>query len=321
MFVEVALPVPLARTFTYRVEGEVAAGTRVRVQFGSRRLIGWVVGPARRSNRPPDRVRTVDRVLEERPSVTPDLLALCRWVADYYLAPLGVVLRTALPAALAETGRTKEPVRTRRVVRLTRELPSLQQREELFGRARRQRECYEAIEAAGGAAATTHLADPLGFSGAVIGGLVTKGVAEIVDEPVTRDPFAAIAPPPPSGHRPTTEQAHVLRHLIEGAHAAQALRVAAATDAGAAEDGATAQALPPASAALPPFLLLGVTGSGKTLVYIELLKEVLRQGRGAIVLVPEIALTPQTVARFRAEFGDVVAVLHSALSDGERYDA
>src|SRR5690606_20777186 len=64
-----------------------------------------------------------------------------------------------------------------------------------------------------------------------------------------------------------------------------------------------------------------VTGSGKTLVYIELLEEVLRQGRGAIVLVPEIALTPQTVARFRSAFGDVVAVLHSALSDGERYDA
>ncbi|MBX6365369.1 MAG: primosomal protein N', partial [Gemmatimonadetes bacterium] len=71
-----------------------------------------------------------------------------------------------------------------------------------------------------------------------------------------------------------------------------------------------------------PFLLRGVTGSGKTLVYIELLREVVeRQGRGAIVLVPEIALTPQTVARFRAHFGDAVAVLHSALSDGERYDA
>src|SRR5690606_42134068 len=71
-----------------------------------------------------------------------------------------------------------------------------------------------------------------------------------------------------------------------------------------------------------PFLLLGVTGSGKSLVYIELLREVVeRQGRGAIVLVPEIALTPQTVARFRAHFGDRVAVLHSALSDGERYDA
>ncbi|HEX9105854.1 MAG TPA: primosomal protein N', partial [Longimicrobiales bacterium] len=71
-----------------------------------------------------------------------------------------------------------------------------------------------------------------------------------------------------------------------------------------------------------PFLLRGVTGSGKTLVYIELLKEVVqRQGRGAIVLVPEIALTPQTVARFRSHFGDAVAVLHSALSDGERYDA
>src|SRR5690606_32506975 len=70
------------------------------------------------------------------------------------------------------------------------------------------------------------------------------------------------------------------------------------------------------------FLLRGVTGSGKTQVYIELLREVVeRQGRGAIVLVPEIALTPQTVSRFRAHFGDSVAVLHSALSDGERYDA
>ncbi len=85
--------------------------------------------------------------------------------------------------------------------------------------------------------------------------------------------------------------------------------------------------LPPGPALAPgdaiaPFLLRGVTGSGKTLVYIELLKEVVqRQGRGAIVLVPEIALTPQTVARFRSHFGDEVAVLHSALSDGERYDA
>jgi primosomal protein N' (replication factor Y) len=71
-----------------------------------------------------------------------------------------------------------------------------------------------------------------------------------------------------------------------------------------------------------PFLLRGVTGSGKTAVYIELLKEVVKnQNRGAIVLVPEISLTPQTVARFRAEFGDVIAVLHSALSDGERFDA
>ncbi|HCK89983.1 MAG TPA: primosomal protein N', partial [Gemmatimonadetes bacterium] len=70
-----------------------------------------------------------------------------------------------------------------------------------------------------------------------------------------------------------------------------------------------------------PFLLQGITGSGKTLVYIELLREALDRGQSAIVLVPEIALTPQTVSRFRAQFDDQVAVLHSGLSDGERYDA
>ncbi len=323
MFVDVALPVPLARTFVYRADGVVAPGTRVRVQFGSRRLVGWVVGPARRSTRPPDKVRTIEHVLESEPSVAPELLDLCRWVADYYLAPLGLVLRTALPTLLSETARTKEPVRTRRVVRLTRELPSLQQREEVFGRARRQRECYEAIEASGGAVDAAHLGDALGYSASVMSGLVSKGVAEIVEERVARDPFADIAAPPATRHEPTVEQAAALARLIDSSRRARALPEPARAAAGEELDGSngTARRLLAASDAPRPHLLLGVTGSGKTLVYIELLKEVLHQGRGAIVLVPEIALTPQTVARFRAEFGDVVAVLHSALSDGERYDA
>jgi primosomal protein N' (replication factor Y) (superfamily II helicase) len=128
----------------------------------------------------------------------------------------------------------------------------------------------------------------------VVSGLEEKGLVEVVDQEQFRDPFdGREAPAPPPDLRPTPAQAAAIRALV----------------------GALDEARP------SPFLLHGITGSGKTLVYIELLREVVeRRGRTAIVLVPEIALTPQTVHRFRAWFGDQVAVLHSGLSDGERYD-
>jgi primosomal protein N' (replication factor Y) len=121
--------------------------------------------------------------------------------------------------------------------------------------------------------------------------LVDRGLFGVEQAVVARDPFAARARPPATSHVPTPAQRAAIEALV----------------AGGAGD---------------VFLLHGVTGSGKTLVYIELLREIVeRRGQTAIVLVPEIALTPQTVDRFRAVFGDKVAVLHSALSDGERYDA
>jgi primosomal protein N' (replication factor Y) (superfamily II helicase) len=293
MLVEVALPVPLPRTFAYHSVTPIAPGTRVRVPFSGRKLIGWVVGEAT----PPrelKRIHHVDAVLDDAPGVPPDVLDLCRWISEYYLTPLGMVLRGALPAALSDTSRTSAPQRTRRVLRIAAELPSLTARDEAFGRAHRQRECFEAIEAMGGRADAQQLTDAMGFSTALIRTLVERGLVALEEERADRDPFAEMDPGPPSRHPPTGAQAAALQELL-------------AASAGRAQS---------------PFLLHGVTGSGKTLVYIEVLREVVqRQGRGAIVLVPEIALTPQTVARFRAEFGDVVAVLHSALSDGERYDA
>jgi primosomal protein N' (replication factor Y) (superfamily II helicase) len=318
MLVEVALPVPLHQTFVYRSARPLEPGTRVRVPFGRRRLIGWVTGEAA----PPrelNRLRDVDAVLDEVPSVTPDVLELCRWIADYYLTPLGVVLRGALPAVLSQPARSGSPDRTRRVVRLARDLPTLTARDETFGRAHRQRECYETLESLGGAADVQHLTDTLGFSAALVRGLAERGLVTLHDERTERDPFAAMDPGPPVRHSPNAAQAEALQALI-----------AAARPTDGAGEGSAPGASPrsgrPGVAGRRgeggPFLLFGVTGSGKTLVYIELLREVVqRQGRGAIVLVPEIALTPQTVARFRAEFGDVVAVLHSALSDGERHDA
>ncbi|MEJ2677743.1 MAG: primosomal protein N' [Gemmatimonadota bacterium] len=295
MLVDVALPRPIPRTFTYSVDTDVEEGTRVLVPFGPRRLIGWVVG---RTDRAPDAaIRPVRRVLDD--GVPLPLLQLCRWIADYYTAPLGLVLRSALPNALADTDRPEAPVRTRRVLVLTGELPSLRQRDDVFARAHRQRALFELLESMGGRAEVAHLTDRLSFSYSVLRGLESKGLARFDDQEQVRDPFAGVDVDP----RPLPPLTAAQETAV-GALAA-AMRAPAHTRQRSA-----------------PFLLRGVTGSGKTRVYIELLKQVVgQQGRGAIVLVPEIALTPQTVARFQGSFGDDVAVLHSALSDGERYDA
>jgi primosomal protein N' (replication factor Y) (superfamily II helicase) len=259
-------------------------------------MMGWIVAAGSEST-DAAKIRDVDALLETEPSLAPDVLELCRWISDYYVLPLGQVLRTALPAVLSGGVEIGEPDKTRRVLRITRELPSLQEREELFKRAQRQRELYEVVEALGGAGDVAHLTTQLGFSHAIIKGLAARDLATIVEERVDRDPFATMPVNAANTFKLTQQQQSAVERLIERARARDHARDR-------------------------PFLLRGVTGSGKTAVYIELLKEVVnQQQRGAIVLVPEISLTPQTVARFRAEFGDVIAVLHSALSDGERFDA
>jgi primosomal protein N' (replication factor Y) (superfamily II helicase) len=293
VLVEVALPVPLFRNFTYsvgaEVEGSAAVGCRAVVPFRQRSEIGIVVatGEPRAGIEP----KPVIELPDVQPVVNDVLLRLCRWISEYYVVPLGVVLRSALPAALTGVVTPVPRRKTRRVVTITRELPSIMERDEIFARSPRQRGAYELIESLGGRATTEQLGTVHGYSAAVLKKLIDRGLASVAHEVVERDPFAARPLRPGAPLSPTPAQ----KLAID------------AIDAGAGGE---------------VFLLHGVTGSGKTLVYIEVLREVvMRRGRSAIVLVPEIALTPQTVDRFRAVFGDQVAVLHSALSDGERFDA
>ncbi len=356
--VDVALPLPLDRLFTYSLAGgeDVPVGSRVLVPFRRTMRVGWLVGT---SNLPrPKGLRSVVEVLDTSgPSVGPELMALCRWMADYYFAPLGLVLRAALPAALADHSRDRVRVvpdrtapptltrrqqtlwlalrgsagarsiaglgkelglgsiwpevrvltalglaehqsvapkrpkpRTRRVIRIVDWLDTLAEREALLARAPKQREAYQRLESAGGALDLTVLSKE-GLGGAARA-LVKRGLATSNSEVRARDPFADVQDSHAPRLEPTADQHRVL----------QPLRAALET---------------PSS----PFLLHGVTGSGKTLVYIELLEAARAKGKGAIVLVPEIGLTPQAVQRFRARFGDQVAVLHSGLSAGERFDA
>ena len=355
-YVRVALPLPLDRTFTYAVDGgPLRSGTRVLVPFQRQERIGFVVGQGGEEG--VKRIRTVLSVMDTEPSVSESQLRLARWMADYYITSLGLALRTMLPSVLSDTSRdvvtlhdgprgklsNREdrlvealtpgaaqslraikrslrmgsiwpeirsltaagvlsvetlpprpmPTKTERVVRVARWIDDIEDLNVLVGRARRQADAYQALAGSGGTVELAHLTGQAGFSRGVIRGLEEKGLALVEDREVERDPFAGIPTGEDQAHTPTDRQNDVIRTL------------ACAFDAGPKE----------------PFLLHGVTGSGKTLVYIELLNHVLAQGKGAIVLVPEISLTPQTVARFRARFGDQVAVLHSALSDGERFDA
>jgi len=289
--VDVALAVPLFRTFTYAVPEGVAlpvpVGARVLVPFRNRREIGICLG----ATDAPDglTLKPLHAVVDDVPSLPAPLIATARWIADWYAAPIGLVLRGMLPASLSGATTPEAPTRTRRVVRVVQELPSLLQREQTFGRAKQQRVVYDLLEAQGGLAPFDALLQQASCSAGVITAMAKRGLVEVRDELLQRDPFAdrtGVAPPT----HPSEAQQAAIRAILAGA------------------PGQT-------------FLLHGITGSGKTLVYIEVLRAVLQQQRTAIVLVPEIALTSQTVDRFRGAFGDDVAVLHSGLSDGERFDA
>jgi primosomal protein N' (replication factor Y) (superfamily II helicase) len=293
-YAEVALPLPLFRNFTYVVEEEprhpLVPGTRVVVPLRNQREVGVCVGVADSSPHAAKAKPILD-VPDAEPAVDASMLALCRWIAEYYVVPLGVALRCALPALLTGAADPTPARKTRRVVVLRRHLPSLLHRDRIFARAPQQRALFELIESVGGRSPVEHLLEQLSFSPSVLKGLVARGLVEVEDEVVSRDPFASRHGSVTPRHEPTPAQREAVDAMARGA------------------PGET-------------FLLHGITGSGKTLVYIELLREVVEQrGQSAIVLVPEIALTPQTVERFRGVFGDQVAVLHSALSDGERYDA
>lgn len=355
-YVRVALPLPLNQTFTYAVEGAPPQpGTRVLVPFQRQERIGFVVGHGGEAG--VKRIKSVLTVMDTEPSVSESQLRLARWMADYYVTSLGLALKTMLPSVFSDASRDvvtlrdgphpkmspresrlvealasgtgqsvralkrslrmgsiwpeirnlaaarvlsvetlpprAPPIKTERVVRVARWIDDLEELNTLVGRARRQADAYQVLAGSGGTAELAHLTGQSGFSRSVIKGLEEKGLAVVEDREVERDPFAKIPVGEDQAHTPTDRQDEIIRTL------------ASAFDAGPTQ----------------PFLLHGVTGSGKTLVYIELLEHVLARGRGAIVLVPEISLTPQTVARFRARFGDQVAVLHSALSDGERFDA
>ena len=370
-YVEVAVPVHVSSTFIYRLPVSLRhlaqAGSRIVVPLGRKFVTGYIVAvleklPDETSLQESD-IKDAKEILDVVPLVTPELLELTRWVAEYYLAPWGEVIKAALPpgisptieqfVSITENGRgnlsnlaSQDHLSIKQrllqlagesneislavasaefayapVAKLARELDDegllqiMQRPGGGFVKAKYQRRVrlvaaaenpiesegrkftdaqlriIEALRGRESIALTELLATAtVGFSS--VGTLQKRNLVEVYEVRLRRDPLGDATFEQHEDYQLTADQQHVLAELDE----------------------------PLRARAYAAFLLHGVTGSGKTEVYIRAMRVVLNLGRSALMLVPEIALTPVFSRRLRMHFGDRVAIFHSSLSRGERFD-
>ncbi|HSE36703.1 MAG TPA: primosomal protein N', partial [Blastocatellia bacterium] len=391
MFAEVAVPVYIRQTFTYRLPGGMAShaqlGCRVLVPFGKKFLTGFIVDLHESLQSEVDEIdiKDVEELVDESPIITPEILELTRWVSDYYFAPWGECLRAALPAgatsiseqvlslttlgraALTEgrlepsklealqalssggefvearqlerslprpragalirqltrdglitvsqrIGETRMKPRLQNVVRLKQQDPAGRvQWQDVSDKAResrphkekeraaargeaqineKQQRVLDTLTSASDGMTLSDLLEAADVSSSVVRTLEKRGIVEVFARELRRDPLAHIAADDADPVRLTGEQQKALNQIVARLAERQ----------------------------YSTFLLHGVTSSGKTEIYIRAMREAIRQGLTALMLVPEISLTPVFSRRLRAQFGKAVAILHSSLSEGERTD-
>jgi primosomal protein N' (replication factor Y) len=390
MFAEVAVPVYVRQTFTYRLPGDMASraqpGCRALVPFGKKFLTAFIVDvhEGLQSDVDESDIKDIEELLDESPIITPEILELTRWVSDYYFAPWGECLRAALPAgatsiseqvlsltasgreALAEgrlapsklealqalagadfvearqlerhlsrsrvgalirqltldglitvsqrIGETRMKPKLQNVVRLNRQwsvvsgqwsVDSDQPRDSQPTKKKRrgkkaeeqplnekQRRVVETLASLSDGMTFSDLLEAADVSSSVVRTLEKRGVVEVFARELRRDPLAHIAPDDAAPVTLNAEQQLALDQIVARL----------------------------ADRQYTTFLLHGVTSSGKTEIYIRAMREAVKQGLTALMLVPEISLTPIFSRRLRAQFGEAVAILHSSLSEGERTD-
>jgi primosomal protein N' (replication factor Y) len=345
MIARVTLEIALRKEFDYLIPSElvdqVDVGSRVQVPFGSRKVLGCVTGLAEESAYA--RLKPILKVIGAQTLVTPKILKLARWIGEYYCCAPETALKSVLPEAVRhEQADWRERLHVR-ALPVNGELPKLPKRQMEVWRIleeRRELPLSELLALAKTTAATVRR-------------LEDRGLVSVAAEISERDPYAREHILPSQSLPLNPAQANALAVIIAAMDEAKSevqspkCKVQGPALAGAQglrvevqgsmfDVGCSTLDVPPAPLAPAPrpssrssrpttFLLHGVTGSGKTEVYLQAIAHALEQGKGAIVLVPEISLTPQTVERFKARFSSgprqtLVAVLHSHLSAGERHD-
>ena len=268
----------------------ISVGSRVRVPFRDKSALATVVATLAQSEA--ERIRPIEAVVGDTPVLSEELLELGNWMSTYYCCPIETVMRSLLPQVIrrAEIGWKKQLF-----VQPARKIDN-EEIEQLRRRAPRQAELLEAISQLDAPISAAQLLRKMSLDNQTLRALVKRGFAELREQAVVRDPHGDEQFIATSNLELNEEQVLALKQITEALDSPGSAR---------------------------PILLHGVTGSGKTEIYLQAIPATLARGRSAIVLVPEISLTPQTVERFKGRFAeaqDAVAVLHSHLSEGERHD-
>lgn len=285
--VRVAVPVHLYDTFDYtltKAQYERAqVGSRVAISFGRQNLIGIITEKVdpQESFTGTFQLKAISELLDDEPILDEQVLNLLTWSAQYYQFPIGEVMQTALPALL----RQGKPMDV--LFHLWKIIPC-DNVEALLKRSIKQQDAYQILKLHP-TGTTENILNLSGVETATLKALQKKGLIDCTLEPHDFSPA-----PVQLAQMPLTlndDQKKATQHVINAQHQYQA------------------------------FLLDGLTGSGKTEVYLHIMHEVLRQGKQVLVLVPEIGLTPQTISRFKSRFNCDIALLHSGLNDSKRLQA
>lgn len=285
----VAIQSPLRRCFDYLPPADhntpLADGIRVLVSFGRRQVIGVVVGRASQSDLPRSKLKAILSAIDETPLLSKSMMKVLSWAAQYYQHPLGDVYSTALPSKLRTLQKPDKPSLSWQAACAAEPAAQIQ-----FGQARKQEALYRYIQSAG--PVTPAQVKHAGFNSPLLKALNDKGLIEAIENiSLHSQPFTPL-------------EASLQQELSLNSEQQIAVDLIRA-----------------AEGEYQCFLLDGVTGSGKTEVYMRVMEDQLRVGKQCLVLIPEIGLTPQTIERFRKRFSCPTVALHSGLNDSERLAA
>lgn len=282
VMVLVAVPGPFHAPLTYLAQSDLPEGTRVRVPLGRREVIGVVVEGQADDSIDPSKLKPIIEPLDEYPVIPSDILELARWMSRYYLHEFSSAFLLALPASLRKGDAAQLPLKT--TLKLTLEGQAIDPAQ--LKRAPKQQTLLETLQKY--TSLDLEQAKNLGFNATHWNALEKKRLCE----KSTSNDAEPVMPAGETSEEPLTlneEQSLALAQLTQSTFA--------------------------------PFLLEGVTGSGKTEVYLQAIEACLKRGQRALVLVPEIGLTPQTIARFQRRFTDSLVAIHSGLTDKQRLNA
>ena len=300
LYADIVFPVPLRQAFTYAVpesmRKSIQVGCRIEAPFGNKRTLGYVSALKKQKSESIKNIKEIEHLADLQPIFPEELFSFLEWVADYYLVSLGEVCAAAYPFPLA--------LKPKLIQAAT---PSAKLLEEgclpRIIRSAQQRKVIEYLLQYPAMISIQDLAEKVGVTVSPIKALQKQGWVQIeLIEEIRRST--------PAWSTGTADSA-----LYSGEINRSSLILTEEQEQCLRQIGQAVKEANPR-----PFLIQGVTGSGKTEIYLQAIEQVLQLGKNAIVLIPEIALTPQTMDRFRLRFGELVGILHSGLGGGERYD-